>query len=591
MAPQAPAALVQLTDLTHRLHQAENFEPLVAALQQGQSATVDGAWGSSAGLVAAALALQAPAPVLVVLAHPRDLDAWAGDLLSFSGLRPSIFPAWDNRPTGSIDEVAGQRLRLLTLLQGDKPPRILLTTIQALIQPVPERSRFLSQQRLLRSGETAPPDELAGWLVEHGYQHREVVELPGEFSRRGGIVDVYSPDAETPHRLEFFGDDIDSMRAFNPHTQRSLGQVETLQLTGLRSSQDASGSPSGHLCDYLPAGSWTILVESEELHEQGKHYLERVPSVLGLFSLKGALQQLLRFPSVKIETLPSPTVEASYHLHVESVERISGDVGRVRDELDAVAGREQVMIACQNEAECKRLGEVLAAGQLAQNDRLHLVTGRVRAGFRWLDETDGGVIVLGGQELFHRETRPESGPRMPRRRLESRAIDSFLDLAEGDLVVHVSYGIGRFRGMQLLNREVRNPGSDNGARTKGAPTQAEEHLTLEFRDGVKIYVPASKIDLVQKYVGGGKTDPELSKLGGTSWGHRKDRVEEAVLDLASEMIELHALREAKPGVAFPPDTDWQREFEAAFPYQETPDQLTTLAEIKPTCNAPGRWIG
>src|SRR5262249_26009822 len=171
------------------------------------------------------------------------------------------------------------------------------------------------------------------------------------------------------------------------------------------------------------------------------------------------------------------------------------------------------------------------------------------------------VIILGDHELFHRE---QARVVQPRRQLESRAIDSFLDLQEGDLVVHVSHGIARYRGMEVLDK--------NG--------HTEEHLILEFREGTRVYVPASKIELVQKYVGGAKTEPERSKLGGMSWQRRKERVAAAVLDLASEMIELQALREAQPGTAFPPDTEWQREFEAAFSFEETPDQLTTAAEIK-----------
>ena len=159
---------------------------------------------------------------------------------------------------------------------------------------------------------------------------------------------------------------------------------------------------------------------------------------------------------------------------------------------------------------------------------------------------------------------------MPRRQLESRAIDSFLELQENDLVVHLSHGIARYRGMQILERAGHS----------------EEHLILEFLGGTARLCPASKIDLVQKYVGGSRVDPELSKLGGTSWAKRKEHVEEAVLDLASDMVELQALRQAQPGVAFPPDSEWQREFEAAFPYQETPDQLTTLAEIKRDMEGP-----
>ncbi|MCI0458691.1 MAG: transcription-repair coupling factor [Gemmataceae bacterium] len=170
-------------------------------------------------------------------------------------------------------------------------------------------------------------------------------------------------------------------------------------------------------------------------------------------------------------------------------------------------------------------------------------------------------MVLSDHELFHRE---DARTVLPRRRLESRAIDSFLDLQEGDLVVHVSHGIARYRGMQVVDK--------NG--------QAEEHLILEFREGTRLYVPASKIELVQKYVGGAHSDPDLSKLGGAGWQRKKDRVAAAVLDLASEMVELQATREAQPGIAYPPDTEWQAEFEATFPYEETPDQLTTLTEIK-----------
>src|SRR5207249_1886047 len=239
------------------------------------------------------------------------------------------------------------------------------------------------------------------------------------------------------------------------------------------------------------------------------------------------------FPSIRVTALPSPSVEATCHLRVESVEHFSGDVSRVRDELDGIAaGTEQrVLIACHNEAEVKRLSEVLAAGQLAQSDRLRLVTGHVRAGFRMVE---AGIAVLSDHELFHRQ---EARQILPRRRLESRAIDTFLDLNEGDLVVHVSHGIARYRGMQVLENNGRS----------------EEHLILEFREGTRLLVPASKIDLVQKYVGGARTDPDLSKLGGTAWLRKKERVESAVIDLASDMIGLQALREARPGIALPTD--------------------------------------
>jgi transcription-repair coupling factor (superfamily II helicase) len=421
----------------------------------------------------------------------------------------------------------------------------------------------------------------------------DAVELPGEFSRRGGILDVFSPDAEAPHRLEFFGDEIDSIRQFAVDTQRSLGDVEAVEITAVASSDgeqskrktpstvhQAPSTDSGHFFDYLPTDAWIAFVEPDDLQEQGKHFVERVSDVRGLFSIPGVLQQALRFPTIRVTALPSTSEETTCHLRVESVERFSGEVSKLRDELDTAAAGDQVLIACHNDAERKRLGEVLAAGRLARSAKLQLVVGRVHAGFRLI--VDGGrctvdgakrtptavrlppstILVLSDNQLFHRE---EVRVVVPRRQLEARAIDSFLDLAEGDLVVHLSHGISRFRGMQVLEKKDGH---------------TEEHLILEFREGVRVYVPASKIDLVQKYIGGAKTEPELSKVGGTGWQHKKDKVQAAVLDLASEMVELQALRESQPGTAYPADTEWQAEFEAAFPYEETPDQLTTLGEIK-----------
>ena len=560
-AVPSASTIETLKDVTRAIQSAQGFHALTAALLNKHAATVDGVWGSSGGLVAAALGLHAPQTVLIVIAHPREVDGWVEDIASFAGLRPVVFPAWDQVPGEEtrVDDIAGQRLRILTHLVGDNPPRYAVTTMHALMQPVPQRKELIQSRRPLKKGTTEDPDALANWLVEKGYRRAEAVEVPGEFSRRGGIIDIYSPDAEAPYRLEFFGDAIDSIRQFAAQTQRSLGDLEKINIAAVLSPTVSGIKATGHLCDYLHPDSWTVIVELEDLHEQGRHYLERVADQTGLFAIEGVFQHLIKFANVRFSSLPAPSVEATCHLRVESVERFSGEVGKLRDELDtAAAGGDRVLIACHNEAEQKRLGEVLAAGQLAQSDRLRLAPGRVRAGFRMVEI---GLVILSDYELFHRE---ETRRIEPRRRLESRAIDSFLDLAEGDYVVHVSHGIARYSGMQVLEKNGRT----------------EEHLILEFREGTRVFVPASKIDLVQKYVGGSNTEPELSKLGGTSWQKKKDKVQEAVFDLASEMIELHALREAKPGYAYPPDTEWQVEFEAAFPYQETPDQLSSLVEIR-----------
>ncbi len=171
--------------------------------------------------------------------------------------------------------------------------------------------------------------------------------------------------------------------------------------------------------------------------------------------------------------------------------------------------------------------------------------------------------MIGDHELF---ARAEVRRPVTRRRYESRAIDSFLDLNEGDLVVHVNHGIARYRGLHFVDKSAEH---------------AEETLLLEFAEGTKLYVPIAKIDLVQKYVGGGKADPTLSKIGSSTWEKRKKRVAEAVVDLAQELIDIQAQRASRPGFVYPAeDSHWMAEFEAAFPYEETPDQLAAIESVK-----------
>ncbi len=609
-ATEAPAG-AGLRALPALLTAAEGWAEMRAALAAGHSGTIDGAWGSSAALAAASLATDVPGTLLVVVANPADVSPWAEDIASFTGTRPAVFEAWEAWPVppnrnGKLDPTTSSRLRLLQELNGANPPKVVVTTIAAVCQPVPERADLAARGRKLTAGEVISPTELAEWLVANGYKRVDAVEYPGEFSRRGGICDVFPPDSPDPVRLEFFGDEMESIRTFAVGSQRSLEKRTAVTLMPAVFSRESETSVTGtalvsdsrltgiggFVTDYLPATSWVALVEPGDLKEQAKHFFERVADTTGLFLPEAAFANLLKLPSVTVTALPRPSVEASARLRVESVERFSGNVHRVRDELDAVAtgDTQQVLIACQSDAEAHRLTEVLKAGKLAQSDRLRLVTGHVHAGFRLVD---AGIVVIGSHELFHKDLLPpgvKAQVSKSSRRIESRAIDTFLDLNEGDYVVHVAHGIARFRGMRLLEKGVRGQetgvGEDTTDDGSDLTPAAEENLVLEFRDGVLLYVPASRIDLVQKYVGGQHAEPELSKLGSTAWGKKKDRVAEAVRDLAAEMIQLQAVRQAVPGFAFPTDTDWQGEFEAAFPFQETPDQISAIGEVKVDLEKP-----
>jgi transcription-repair coupling factor (superfamily II helicase) len=414
--------------------------------------------------------------------------------------------------------------------------------------------------RRIGVGDFLPIDRLTSWLLERGMQRAEVVEVPGEFSLRGGIFDVFPTDATDPVRIEFFGDDVESIRPFDAESQRSLDRWESVTLTIPPTFDDQSIASFGSAIEHFPQGTWVALVELADLREEGRHYLSRVDDPRGLFSVDSAFERLIRFPSVTVSALAADSLEVTAHLRIESVERFSGDLAKVKAELDSAAAGDQVLIACHNAAEVERLGEVFGDTVLAQEGRLHRAIGRIRAGFHLIDAS---TLVIADHELFARADVRRS---VTRRRYESRAIDSFLDLNEGDLVVHVNHGIARYRGLQFVDRSSEH---------------AEETLLLEFAEGTKLYVPIAKIDLVQKYVGGGKAAPVLSKIGSSSWEKRKKRVAEAVVDLAQELLDIQAQRASQPGFAYPKDdSHWMAEFEAAFPFEETPDQLTAIDATK-----------
>ncbi|HEX3997269.1 MAG TPA: transcription-repair coupling factor [Pirellulales bacterium] len=589
---QTTADVMQrLLELAERLREDAGFAEVVAALKAGHGATLGGVWGSSCALAAAALAAEAPRALLVVCPRPADIDPLCDDLALFTTLHPERFPAWESSPgEGKIDDdIHGDRLRVLKRLaaagelgakgtvrfssedsrKGDSPrarsprashaprpsplaPLLLVSSIQSLMQPVPPPDTLARQTRVLRVGDELNVPDLLRWMAEGGFDNTTAVGLPGEFSPRGGIVDVFAPDWNAPVRIELFGDQIESLRWFEVSTQRSLESLDAVEITVLR----PDAGHRAYLTDYLGPNSWIMLVEPQEIDEEAKHYSGRLERPQEVHEKRDVLTEIYRFPSVTAAGVASGSLEATCHLRIESVERFSGDIGKVRDELDSAASGQDVTLICQTEAETQRLSEIFSGTRLASLGKLHFTVGHLQSGFRLVDQR---IVLVSGNELFHRGdlTRPS-------RRKLGRVIDSFLDLREGDYVVHLAHGIGRYRGLKLLDKH----------------DQVEEHLELEFHGGTKIYVPAVNIELVQKYVGGSKAKPALARIGGRLWAKQKEAAQQAVTDMAVEMLQLQAVRSSRPGIRFPSDTAWQREFDAAFPYRETPDQLTAIAAIK-----------
>ena len=429
--PPATAPDFALTDLPGLLTAADGWDGLRAALATAQSGAIDGAWGSAAAVAAAAVARDAPGPVLVVVPAFADVATWAEDLAGFLGERPAVFPAHETWPPttarGRITAETSDRLRTLQHLTAD-PPKVVLAPMAAVVQPVPPRADLAARGKTLTPAEVVDPDELSAWLVDRGYKRVEAVEYQGEFGRRGGILDVFPPDRPDPVRFEFFGDELESIRTFSAGTQRSLETLGKVTLLGLNDDDPKAQGPRslGFLCDYFPDSSVVVLVEPSDLSEQGNHFFERVADATGLFTVHGAFAQLMQHPTVTVTAMPKSSVEATAHLRVESVERFSGNVQRVRDELDAIADTDRVLIACQSEAEVHRLTDVLKAGRLAESNRLKLVTGHVRAGLPAGRHRGRGPrqsrTVPQGLAPAGREGRPDRGHVPPRRRPGDRQL-------------------------------------------------------------------------------------------------------------------------------------------------------------------------
>jgi transcription-repair coupling factor (superfamily II helicase) len=475
-----------------------------------------------------------------------------------------------------------------------------VASIASLLQPVPSEDELKKSTRTLKVGETHDPEELVRWLLARGFTRVPAIELPGEFCMHGGILDLF-PYAETdPVRVEFFGDEIESLRRFDAQSQRKIEELTSLSLLTVarpaaataddgddeagedddeamialsqfarRRSGPAPAAILGdsHVADWLPVGSWVALVDLVEIHHEGRQYLQRLENPRGYFSVDGAMSRLNRHPQVVVSAISEHGYATACHLRTESIEKFQAPLAQVVEELDRIVAGDQaelpgerVLLACHNAGELQRVRELFAPSRVGQSGRLQLCEGRLMRGFRLVQQQ---LVVLGDHELFHRrEVRRTT--RKQTAATPTRAIDSFLDLREGDLVVHLTKGIARYRGLQLM--------------TKGE--QQEEHLVLEFKDNVRVYVPVALIHLVQKYVGGAKSAPGLSPVTGTGWEKKKLAAARAVADLAGDMLSLQAARESKPGIASPPDSQWQDEFEQAFPYDPTPDQLTAIDAIK-----------
>jgi transcription-repair coupling factor (superfamily II helicase) len=569
---------------------------------------VSGLAGSGKSLLLAYLRRELASPLLVITSGTEESWKIYEDLVSFLGEgQTRLFPSWEILPYEfkvPHSEIIGRRLETLYDLAVGKTPVVVITTIRACLEKTTQPEELKAKSIRLKVGKAAEIEELSEKLVGLGFRRLPQVEEIGNFSVRGGILDVFPYSSPDPIRIEFFGDQIESIRTFGVLDQRSIRKIGSALIlpkreilisdrkleqciSGLESDQadklrerirfhdeipglewlaSLFGLPSARIIDYLSSDSVIFLdepsliegdleqiyQETEKLDAEAQDKGEAVPDAQTLLGKpQRLLEKISRFRAV--DHLFLGEKKGAFNLGMKEPEVFGGNVGLLKNQVETYTSeRVKVFVFCDNVGQKQRLLELLED----YADRIIWEVKNLSGGFGF---PQIGVVVLTDHQIFSRYF----WRRRKKKFNEGIALSSYSALSVGDFVVHIDHGIGRYAGLEAL--EVDN--------------RKRECLKLVYQGDDKLYVPIEEFNRVHRFVGK-EGAPTLSRLGGTSWENLKKKTKKAIQDMASELIQLYAERKAKPGLAFCPDTVWQKELEASFIYEETPDQLSAIEAVK-----------
>jgi transcription-repair coupling factor (superfamily II helicase) len=568
--------------------------------------TIVGISPAARGAVIAETLRAHPSPVWVVVAPDLKVaEQLAEDVGFFSRVPGADFPLEtlvfpesipDSRDMREAFAASADRLTVLSRLREARAAvpshgaiLAVFATPSALLQPVPALERYAASEIVLTRGSRQPFQELLGRLRELDYDSEAVCEAPGHYAVRGGIIDVYPVTATEPYRLDFFGDDIEDIRAFDPVTQRSGARVERISV-GASPRMRLESAKTG-ISDYLNPLCHLAFVEPAALEEEFRAFavdgadgltplLSRCEASFGFSEIDEASTIFAEPASETVwdteslehhRRLPSETLLARDRLEAEEDARRSFLAGLAEWKREGYA----VAMAASKEGEEKRIREILSSAPSLADLDPHFLRGTLNEGFRTTARAGAelsmargkrGLVFVTETEIFGRKRarRPAAAGRPLASIAQVDQLLDFSELVEGDFVVHLQHGIALYRGVTKIE-------TAQGLR---------EVISVEFDDGVTLHVPLQESHLISRYVGLGRIKPQLGRIGTGRWEKARRAVERATVDLAAELLRIQASREAQSGFAFPRDTEWQREFEASFPFTETQGQQRAIDETK-----------
>lgn len=552
------------------------FQKLARELAGGGDVAASGLWGSSQALLLSELVGHAPGPWLVVTSSEPEAEAFAADLEALE-IAVCHLPAREtyssgsNRKAHADPETIRGRLQVAGLLGGppEQRPRLIVASLLACLQPLPIADTLEKEFLHIQIGAKLDAEAVLTRLTIAGYTRQPLAEAPGEVSLRGDILDLFPFANKEPLRVELFDDEVESIRLFDSESQRSTESMDRIAVCIASDAGDIE-TGKGKRVDELIAPT-AVIVQVEPLRIADMAEGLRLQSSSHGAALIQWKDDLGRRPILELQSLPARGLA----FEVRSVQSLSVGMteaaSAMGEALDRVGKKARAVILCATDAELSRMSEVFC-----EDDRVELRMGAVGRGFQL---TRPPLFVVNHRELIGIQgtRRVEKSQAIHK----ARALQSFFELRLGDYVVHAVHGLGRYLG---LKRMPRGGGE-------------EEHLCLEYKDEVILYVPASKVDLVQRYIASGKgSGVTLDRIGATSFKKRKEKVEKALADLAAELLEVQAKREMKKRPAWfdsagDEDTPSEEQILVSemireFPYEDTPDQALADSEIHADLTGP-----
>ncbi len=565
------------TDLLQQIAASAPMAAKLAQLESGEAVVFEHVTEGAQPFLAALLAREAKRRLWIVCANVRAQETFHNELLNWFP-EALFFPEADLAPVeGALPdpENAAERLGIVQNLSAAKGRQIVVLTKGSLDDAIPSPKELKRREVKLARGIRLDREGLIAQLNEAGYEHVAQVTVRGQYAIRGGILDVFSFHHSLPVRVELFDDEIESMREFDVDTQTSVRHLDLCTLL--------LGEAAASVGDTGPSDTCRLgeLIRTDDLTiDAGADWL---PAQVRILEASEGVDLIEDYSTAFPDHGLGEFEAGDFVVDALKRERFFDQLREWRE------GGWSVHIFCNNEGEIERLRDLVPA---VEADPLHFTIGTLARGFAF---PSAKVAVLSDAELFgrYRNTRARRLALRRAREQASRTQIDFSELNEDDIVVHLEHGIGRYEGMKLIpHSEGRAPARPTssaddgieqgraGARPSESEPPAEQVLVIGFSGDAKLYVPIEQSYLVSRYVGVGKKNPPLSALGDGKWAKAKKNAEKAVFDYAGKLLQMHAERETAQGHAFPPDTKWQREFEASFVFKETADQVTAIAATK-----------